>query len=224
MSYSRDNPSPRYLELLRMYQRMHVDGERFQGVAAKFTFDGRSLKPQAQRIKRLIAATGASTVLDYGSGKGTQYDPKSFSVEGEGTWDSVLDYWAVDEVRCFDPAFLPFSTRPQGRFDGVICTDVLEHCPEEDVPWIVEELFSYAQRFVFATIACYPARKRLPNGDNAHCTIQPPEWWQEVFARTSAANGGLRWEAWVQWIEFPESKKTSEKRIGSVAGEHSSAR
>ena len=223
MSYSRDNPSARYQELLRMYQRMHVEGERFQAVAAKFTFDGRSLKPQAQRIKRLIEASGAATLLDYGSGKGTQYDPKPFSVPGEGAWDSVIDYWGVDEVVCFDPAYAPFSARPQGSFDGVICTDVLEHCPEEDVPWIVEEMFSYARRFVFATIACYPARKRLPNGDNAHCTIRPPEWWQELFARTAAGHGDMLWEAWVQWVESPQSAKASEKRIGSSAGAHSGA-
>jgi hypothetical protein len=66
----------------------------------------------------------------------------------------------------------PFSALPEGRFDGVVCTDVLEHCPEEDLPWIVGELFGYARLFVFANVACYPAAKKLPNGENAHCTIR----------------------------------------------------
>jgi hypothetical protein len=54
----------------------------------------------------------------------------------------------------------------------VISTDVLEHCPGKvNVPWIVDEMFGYATRFVFANVAVIPAGKRLPNGENAHCTI-----------------------------------------------------
>lgn len=55
----------------------------------------------------------------------------------------------------------------------MICTDVLEHCPEEDIPWIVDELFAFARKFVYANIACFPARKQLPSGGNAHCTVKP---------------------------------------------------
>jgi len=59
MQYSRENPSARYRELIRMYQDMHVHGERFKGVAAQDTFDGRSLRKEVARIKRLIDQTGA---------------------------------------------------------------------------------------------------------------------------------------------------------------------
>ena len=71
------------------------------------------------------------------------------------------------------------------RPDLVVCTDVLEHCPPEDVPWIVEELFMLARKFVFANIACYPARKYLRNGENAHCTVAPVEWWSEQIWRVA---------------------------------------
>ena len=172
MTYSRANPSTRYVQLISMYQEMHLKGERFTGVPAHEIFDGRSLKSQIRRIKHLISRTGSATVLDYGSGKGNQYDPMQLDIDGEGKWDGVLDYWGVDEVVCFDPAYAPYSTRPREQFDGVVCTDVLEHCPEDDIPWIVDELFSFARRFVFVTIACYPARKRLPNGENAHITLR----------------------------------------------------
>jgi hypothetical protein len=46
-------------------------------------------------------------------------------------WNSMKEYWGVESIRCYDPGYPPFSTLPEGRFDGVICTDVLEHCPEE---------------------------------------------------------------------------------------------
>lgn len=218
MSYSRKNPSPRYRALLAMYGDMHANGEKFLGIPSAETFDGRSLASQAARIKRLIERTQASHVLDYGCGKGTQYEPRPLVIKGEGSWDSVIDYWGIDEVTCFDPAFPPFSSLPQGKFDGVISTDVLEHCPQDDMEWIVEEMFSYATRFVFATIACYPARKRLPSGENAHCTIQPPEWWEAIFQRAAAGHPGMTWEAWVQYEDSAvagAARKIAERRLGS---------
>ena len=214
MTYSRANPSTRYVELLSMYREMHLQGEKFLGISAGKTFDGRSLKSQARRIKQLIEKTGAVTVLDYGSGKGRQYDPKPLQIDGEGAWDGVLDYWGVDEVVCFDPAYPPYSNPPSERFHGVISTDVLEHCPEDDIPWIVDEMFSFAERFVFATIACYPARKRLPNGENAHVTLRDPDWWRTIFDRSAARHGGVIWEAWVQ-SRYPNGKVTPETRFGN---------
>jgi hypothetical protein len=180
-----------------MYREMHVQGERHLGIPAQQTFDGRSLPSQATRIKRLISETGARTLLDYGSGKGQQYDPRPFRVAGEGEWQGILDYWDVDEVRCFDPGYAPYSRLPEGKFDGVISTDVLEHCPQEDIDWVLEEMFGFAARFVFATIACFPAKKRLPNGENAHCTIQPPQWWRAAFELAAARQPAVHWQAWV---------------------------
>ena len=97
----------------------------------------------------------------------------------------------MDYVACYDPSYAPFSLLPQGPFDGVICTDVLEHCPEEDLDWIVGELFGYANKFVFASIAGYPAMKTLPSGENAHCTVQPLAWWNALFQRHAGDNGAL---------------------------------
>jgi hypothetical protein len=47
-------------------------------------------------------------------------------------------------------------------------------------------MFSAARRFVYANVASYPAQKRLPNGENAHATQQPAEWW-DILLRGCAA-------------------------------------
>ena len=110
-----------------------------------------------------------------------------------GTFDSLQDYWGVEQITCYDPAHAPFQILPEGPFDGVICTDVLEHCPEEDLPWILDELFSLAGKFVYANVACYPANKNLPDGENAHCTLRPPAWWEiliSAIAGTYPDQGG----------------------------------
>lgn len=200
MAYSRSNPSPRYSALNVLYRQLHDEGEKTLGLAPEMTFPGRSLPPHAGRIKALIDTTGAKSILDYGSGKGMQYR-QPLLVDGEKRFGSIREYWGVTSIRCYDPSYTPFSSLPEGQFDGVICTDVLEHCPEEDISWIVGEIFSFATRFVFLNIACYPAEKHLPNGENAHCTIRPPEWWSEMLDEAAARNPKLRWEALFDLID-----------------------
>jgi hypothetical protein len=194
MIFTRANPSPRFRQLVESYRTMHAEGEHFMNVAPGDTFPGLSLPPEAHHIKRLIARTGALTILDYGSGKGRQYDARGVELATGEVVESIIDYWGIDYVHCYDPSFPRFSKLPQGTFHGVISTDVLEHCPEEDLPWIVTEMFSHAERFLYASVACYPAKKRLPSGENAHCTIRPPEWWMDLFRRVSAGFPGVVWE------------------------------
>ncbi len=179
-AYTRANPSPRYRQMMGLYARMHTEGEKQLGLTAEQTFPGSSLAAHVTRIKRLIDATGARTILDYGAGKGAQYRPHPVIVGGAHVADGIAEYWDVDEVRCFDPGYAPHSALPEGSFDGVISTDVLEHCPEEDLPWILDEIFGYAKSFVYLNVACFPARKTLPNGENAHITVRPPEWWRQL--------------------------------------------
>jgi hypothetical protein len=198
--HSRSNPSPRFTELLGQYRQMHTEGDVRHGLPAAETFDGRSLPRQAQRIRVLIARTAAKTVLDYGCGKGTQYRPAAIMENGVARWNSIQEYWGVGSIACYDPAYQPFSKLPEGMFDGVVCTDVLEHCPQDDLEWIVTELFSYARKFVFANVACYPARKTLPSGENAHCTIMPVERWRVLFEAAAARFQGILWEVWADVV------------------------
>ncbi len=43
-----------------------------------------------------------------------------------------------------------------------------------------DQIFSRADKFVFLGIATSPAEAVLPNGDNAHCTVEPIGWWEEM--------------------------------------------
>jgi hypothetical protein len=199
MNYTRQNPSPRYREMLEQYRLLHSAGEAHRHLSADETYPGISLIPHIVRIKRLIDETRADDLLDYGSGKGIAYDLSPLKIPGGGSADSLLDYWDIASVHCYDPCHEPYSKLPDGRFDGVICTDVLEHCPEPDLPWIVSEMFGYARKFVFANIASYPALAHLPNGENAHCTIRDTDWWRQTFETAASMAPGIVWAIVVQF-------------------------
>jgi hypothetical protein len=176
-----------------MYRDLHLNGERRLGMAAEETFSGLSMPATASRIRKLIVEHKARTVLDYGAGKGMQYGPLSIKMPSGQEFTRIRDFWGVDSIVCYDPAFPPFSELPTGKFDGVITTDMMEHCPEEDLPWIIGEIFGFANRFVFGNIASYPALKHLPNGENAHCTVRPVEWWESQVKSVASRHPHLRY-------------------------------
>ena len=212
--FNRAAPSPRYRRLVEQYKLMHLQGETHLGIPPEKTFPGESLPKEAARIKKLIKLTGAKTILDYGAGKGQQYLPLRIADEEERIeYPDIRSYWGVDEIRCYDPGYQPFTTLPSGKFDGVICTDVLEHCPEEDIPWILDELFAFAGEFVYANVACFPARKRLPSGGNAHCTIKPVRWWEEQLERLARIKPHIRYEFRLAYRKGDELKEKLLQRV-----------
>lgn len=170
--------------MVDMYATLHEEGaDKAPGSAnpdthrpPEQTFAGKMLAQHAPTVRAMVRRSGAKTLLDYGAGKGQSYARKDLEIGGEVA-STLQDYWSLDEIRCYDPGYAPFSQLPSERFDAVISTDVLEHITEPDLPWILDELFGFARKFVFANVACFPAKKSLPNGQNAHCTVRPPEWW-----------------------------------------------
>jgi len=196
MTYSREAPSPRYLELQEQYRLMHLAEVSREHEPTGQYFPGWGLLPHIERIYNLIRATGSESLLDYGSGKGNQYSEKVVN-PGQGELITIPQYWGIGNIHCYDPAYEPFSRIPGERFDAVISTDMVEHCPEQDLPWILDEMFSHAGKFVYINAANYPAKKTLLNGENAHCTIKPSEWWLALVAETSARHPGIQWEGCV---------------------------
>lgn len=189
--YSRSNPSAEYQKLTRMYGQMHEKGfSREPGTGLErndpeHAFPGQSLHRWLQHIRSLVELTKSKTILDYGSGKGQQYKT-DVRVGHQTIAPSIQSLWRVEEITCYDPGVPQISTIPDCTFDGVIATDVLEHVPEDDVFWVVNELFAHAAKFVFASIPCYLAAATLPDGRNAHITLRSPHWWLGVFQSARA--------------------------------------
>lgn len=139
----------------KQYEQMHVRG----------FFPGKQPIKQWNEINELIERFKPKTLLDYGCGKARCY-----------TEVKIHEKWGVMPV-LYDPYHPPYSVKPTGKFEGVICTDVLEHVPEEDIYDVLEDIFSYATSFVYLSISTKVAKKNLPNGENCHVTVKPKEWW-----------------------------------------------
>ncbi|MEM1198238.1 MAG: class I SAM-dependent methyltransferase, partial [Pseudomonadota bacterium] len=165
MMLSRQNPSPRYLQLLESYRQMHANGYqqdlgngRTRQVAAENAFSGDQLPKHIPQIKQLIEKSGAKSIIDYGSGKGSHYGRVEIkNSAGEIVATSLAEYWGVETITLYDPGIPMYEDLPEEQHDGLISTDVLEHLPRADAVWVVEEMFSLASKFVYANVACYPA-------------------------------------------------------------------
>ena len=129
-------------------------------------YPGNSYKHQHADIAMAVKQYGATSMLDYGCGKATQWTRGEFWKE----WGFM--------PHLYDPGVPEFSTRPEQKFDCIISTDVLEHIPEEEIPGVLYYMFLHATKFIFLGIANTPAKAILPNGENAHCTVKPHKWWE----------------------------------------------
>jgi len=145
--------------LIEQYKEMHED---------ESIFTGDSLSQHGTSIKQLIDHCGAKTLLDFGCGKGYQYTKLNLhNTYFNGIMPSL-----------YDPG-TKYNEFPEGNFDGVICTDVLEHIEEENLDEVLAQIFSKANTFVYLGVCTVPALAILPDGRNAHVTIKPFEWWLE---------------------------------------------
>ncbi|KCZ85705.1 hypothetical protein HAD_08470 [Hyphomonas adhaerens MHS-3] len=185
---SAHQPSPRYFELLEQYRDAHENGLLVQGERQPNVFTGKSLKPHIRVISDLLHACDARTLLDYGCGKAVFHKAEQFDLDGE-TISSLKEFWGLEKVTLFDPGVEAHSQLADGPFDAVISTDVLEHVDEQDVDFVLDQIFSRALKVVYMNISTRPAAKCLPNGENAHVTVRPPEWWKARIEAIAAGRG-----------------------------------
>lgn len=161
---------------IAQYRLMHTElGDK--------VFRGNSVRAHVAAIARCVRKHEAATLLDYGSGKGRQYEELAIQAQ-----------WGGIKPTCYDPGYPPISQKPEGRFDGVICTDVAEHIPESEIDSFLRDVVGYARKFVFFSIFTEPARKFLPDGRNCHLITMPRAWWLD---RIQTATGGVLGKAFM---------------------------
>ena len=140
-------------------------------------YSGNSLKMHFQSIHNLIKEKNCKTALDYGCGGASSYID-----------DRIHLKWGLEDMGLYDPAVSQFGALPGTEYDLVICTDVLEHVPEEEIPDTLSQIFGLSKLCSFINIAMYPASTTLSNGENAHCTLKSIDWWRSKMSDSLTSN------------------------------------
>lgn len=195
VAYSRDFPSPDYMPLVEMYRKVHETGISEKNLLGDEIFKGEAIYKHIPTISKIIQETASKSLLDYGCGKGQLYQKENEIKTADGrVFDNIADYWGI-QCQCFDPGFLPLSNRPDNKSDVVICVEVLECCGSDDIPWIIEDIFNYANKAVFFAIECFPSVMKMPNHYDAHITIRPARWWGPIIEQVSGRFPGIKYYA-----------------------------
>ena len=113
-------------------------------------------------------------VLDYGCGK--------------GGLAKLLDF----PIKEYDPA-IPEKSAPPDFADIVICASVLEHVEPECLDDVVQDLRRCMRRAGLIIVPHNPAIDFLPDGRNAHRTIESLEWWREKLGNWFVLQSAVRY-------------------------------
>ena len=141
------NPSPINLKYQYLYTQLHSKKKGY-GSSNRFL----------SADKKFLLNYKCNTIMDYGCGKTKDRDP-CFS-------------WVY-----YDPCIADRSQLFEGTVDGLVCYDVLEHIPINDLQVFVRWVKIYKPKCMVLGICTCPAVTKLPNGENEHCTVKDDAWW-----------------------------------------------
>ena len=186
--------SPYYLESVQQ-------GTEFQ--KNNKSWAGYDVVKYQTKIKDLVDRYDAKTILDYGCGKGLQYkEPLPYA--SKDNWQTFDEYLGVTVYK-YDPCVPEHSTLPPvgTKFDGVICTQVLNSIPDDDMPWVRDLLEGYATKFCFVGLNF----QRKAKGKK---TMYDPEYFRQPRTRqffrsyfTDWSGSDLFWW-WKDRLHYPE--------------------
>ena len=149
-------------KLLEMYKSMVDEGYKNNLF---------NIKNYKDFLKKTFHENNIKTVLDYGSGR-SDWNDLSFDNENN---ISALEYFNLNKVFQYEPTI---DNSNKKIADCVLCFDVLEHIFISDLNKVVSDLYYHASNLLILQVACYEAKAKLPNGENAHITIRSPIWWK----------------------------------------------
>ncbi|MEY4331387.1 MAG: hypothetical protein RLZZ196_125 [Bacteroidota bacterium] len=179
-------PSEYYLKSVEI-------GRQFQ--ANNTSWGGDDCKNYHLQIRFLMDKYNAKTVLDYGCGKGRQYQNLvPYGLPNDQITEPMTFTTRInaESVHCYDPCVPEFDKEPIGqKFDAVICTQVLGSIPDVDIAWIKDKFMNYATKFVFIGLHSPTApvkRKKLMYDPQYLTHPRSIEWYQEKFNNWTGPN------------------------------------
>lgn len=170
-----------------MYSQIHSSNSSYGSTSIDFLNEARVIIDYLQ----------PKSVLDFGCGKGALLNKL------QELYPNILFYG-------YDPSIKGKEIIPVEKVDLVINTDVLEHIPENIIPNVLKKMSSLSDNVFFALHHAL-ATAILPNGENAHITVKPKEWYGEIlsnyFKIVNQYNGKFDYTSFALTFNLPEDVK-----------------
>lgn len=157
----------------------------------------RNLKPMYRIINSYINFD-CKSFLDFGC--------------GEGNLGNLFEKYNNYIIYKYDPAIEKYSYLKENlKVDLVANCDVMEHIPEDEIDNIFLKI-SKISKNVFFNIHLDKAEKILSNGENAHCTIKPKNWWQKKIKKYFGISN-IVWSSYNKSVSIITWKITLRQKI-----------
>ncbi len=162
-----------------------------------FSFDAapeaRLMLPHIGPVRHLCKTMGAKTVLDYGGARQGLYGAEGIVFPDGSKARSMRAHWELDgDISFHDPRRETEQQPSDGQVDAVLCIGLLERMPVEDIVWLIEGLFTRANRFVYAVVAGRPAGETATGEGNSDASLRSKTWWELLFRTVGAGHPDVR--------------------------------
>lgn len=166
--------------LIDMYTELASDGGEFTDGTSMDTnpFAMFSLRQERNKLRHVLKKHDIKTLLDYGAG-GSDWNKTGFDQESN---KSAVEFFNLTNAYKYEPSL---GIDERQKADCVLSFDVMEHIFIADIPNVLRDIFSCANKLVVLNVACYEASALLPNGENAHITVRPIDWWNGIITAIS---------------------------------------
>jgi mitochondrial fission protein ELM1 len=171
--FSRTQPSSQFAQLVQMVSEKKVTLDFPSGFS--------QIEPDTLDLHPFISSMNNPSLLHY------QIEPsQDFSPEN----NTLFSPMASLTVTPFHWCTLD-SLRPNKPCDIVYASDGLTLLPDEDVPWLLEEIFSLAAQLVYVTIHDEKLLSEIPSYLESH--TRDFQWWATQFQAISTRYPTIHW-------------------------------
>jgi len=125
--------------------------------------------------KGLDVGCGRANGVEHARGEG-------YDVHGCDIAESAIKCWIERGVNDYCSVCtgtdMPYE---DNEFDVVLCSEVMEHVPEDDVLSMFKEILRVGSNLFIFTISLIPEKIPLAGYIQTHITVKPPNWWFKKF-------------------------------------------
>jgi hypothetical protein len=171
--FSRTKPSSQFAQLVQMFSGKNVTLDSPSALSR--------VEPDNLDLRQFISSMDNPSLLHYQIGPSPDLSSKT---------NTLFSAMASLKITSFHWCTLD-SSPPNTPSDIVYASDGLTLLPDEDVPWLLEEIFSLAAQLVYVTIQDVKFLPEIPSYLESH--TRDFQWWASQFQAISTRYPTIHW-------------------------------